>query len=166
MIADRLKAWRDELCLSQEDVARMAGVAQNTWSAWEREAPSQMRALARVAREGGVSADYLLGLTDYKPLDTKTLPEGSSVLLDYYSEMSPRGRDALFAVARTLHVWDQDWREREQLTLLAIQKERAGELKRLGSLIRSVGKPEVALQTLRDWLNKQGYMEFEGDEQP
>ncbi|MBP8293902.1 MAG: helix-turn-helix transcriptional regulator [Caldilineaceae bacterium] len=63
-MAKRLYDLREQANHSQEGIAAAAGVTQVTWSNWEKDPPSQFKALARIATKYGVSADYLLGITD------------------------------------------------------------------------------------------------------
>lgn len=165
MIAQRLKQWRDEKQLSQEDAARIAGVAQNTWSGWEREPPNSLRALANLARVCGVSADYLLGVSDYKALNNKTLPEGSSELLDYLVGMSPRGRRTLLAVAATLAEQDQWWQEREAATTMAISLDEPGGLERLVMMIHRFTAQFDSAETAMTYLAEL-FASLEGTETP
>jgi transcriptional regulator with XRE-family HTH domain len=64
--AERVKAERDRLGLSQEELARrVTGIARaQTANGWEKGTIPDAVRTARIAGELGVSVDYLLGLTD------------------------------------------------------------------------------------------------------
>ena len=66
--AKRIRQRADELGLSLAQVARKADVSERSFShyAAERSEPD-LAALARVAKALGVTADYLIGLTDDRP---------------------------------------------------------------------------------------------------
>lgn len=45
-------------------MAAAVGMEQTAWSRWEKNPPTQLDILARIARHYHVSADYLLGIID------------------------------------------------------------------------------------------------------
>jgi transcriptional regulator with XRE-family HTH domain len=93
--------------------------------------------LAKLAKVYRTSTDYLLCLTDdWRSPENRTLPEGGSELLEYLTQMSPRGRETVLAVVRVLAESDQWWQEREGATLMAIGISNPGELERLAGDIR------------------------------
>lgn len=65
IFAERLKEIRLEKRLSQSELAAMIGVSQANIARWERgvQNPSG-ESIYELARQLGVSADYLLGLKD------------------------------------------------------------------------------------------------------
>ncbi len=63
-LAERLKELRDKLGYSQKGMAAAIGMDQTVWSRWERTPPEALDYLQSIADHYGVSADYLLGITD------------------------------------------------------------------------------------------------------
>lgn len=62
---DRLKVLRQRLGLSQDNFATMVGASQRMIGRYESgESDPTAEVVARLARHLGVTADYLLGLTD------------------------------------------------------------------------------------------------------
>ncbi len=63
---ERLKFLRAERGLTQKDVAKAIGVAQSAVTFWEngKRVPNALAIIA-LAKFFDVSADYLLGLTDF-----------------------------------------------------------------------------------------------------
>lgn len=65
LIGSRLRAMRERMGFSQQDLADRAGVHLNQVYKWENErAMPGADMLARLSRELNVSSDYLLGLVD------------------------------------------------------------------------------------------------------
>lgn len=64
MISRRLADLRKEKGLNQKGIAKIGGMSQKSWGNWEVQEPKALQSLAAIARHFGVSADYLLGLTD------------------------------------------------------------------------------------------------------
>ena len=87
---DRLKAARKKAGLTQAQIGKKLGVAQNTYSYWERGLINiDIENLKRIAELLGVSAAYLLGNdTPSSPIPEAVDPE---VLADYVpdSELHP-----------------------------------------------------------------------------
>jgi hypothetical protein len=89
-------------------MAAVAGVAQRSWSDWERHDPQQMAALARVARHYEVSADYLLGLTDDpRPGQLSRLSPAGTTFLRMLQDMSEDAQRDAAAVVQVLYEADQ-----------------------------------------------------------
>lgn len=108
MISNRLRELRDDLGNSQDGMAAAAGVSQRRWSDWERQDPQQMTALANVARHYGVSADYLLGLTDDpRPGSLSRLSPAGTAFLRMLQGMSEDAQRDAVAVAQVLYEADQ-----------------------------------------------------------
>ena len=63
-VGERLKQFRDEIGYSQWGVAESVGMKQRTWAGWEKQPPQALLYLRQLSVTFGVSADYLLGLTD------------------------------------------------------------------------------------------------------
>ena len=62
---DRIKQFRQERCISQAQIARLLGITQQQYFKYEKglnELP--IRYLTEICRAYGVSADWLLGLSD------------------------------------------------------------------------------------------------------
>lgn len=76
IVAQRLRDFRDSLGYSQQGIAASVDMEQTVWSRWERKPPEALEHLRRIAGKYGVSADYLLGLTDDpNPVRGEALPE-------------------------------------------------------------------------------------------
>ena len=81
-MSQRFRELRERGNYSQEGIAAVAGVSQATWSAWERQLPSQFEAIASLTRYYDVSADYLLGLSnDPTPADRRRMWNGIVVAI-------------------------------------------------------------------------------------
>ena len=104
-LCDRLRAARLDADLEQKDLARLLGITQQQYSLYEtgrRRLPAEM--LAPLCRALGVSADYLLGIGDYKDqklvIDTRGLSENqvsslAKIVNAVIGEMK-RGPDDIF----------------------------------------------------------------------
>lgn len=67
IIADRIKELRSEKQLSQQSLAEQIGVSQKAIDFWEKNINEPKASyIIKLARFFDVSADYLLGLTDFK----------------------------------------------------------------------------------------------------
>ncbi len=67
-IAERLRKLRFENSLTQEKVAEMLGVTQQTYSKYEKEGNLDGKAIIKLCEFYGVSADYLLGIEQSKTI--------------------------------------------------------------------------------------------------
>mgnify|MGYP002522434137 CR=1 FL=1 len=77
-LSERLRIIRKERNESGEIAAKRLGRQQSTWSAWEMgKAAPGADTIADICREYGVSADWLLGITDNRI--TVTNGDGSAV---------------------------------------------------------------------------------------
>ena len=80
-IGDRIRARRQDLGWTQEELARRLGVRQNVISRLESgtvKSPSVLL-IRRLARTLNVTADYLVGMYDDDPTDASCLvPVGAS----------------------------------------------------------------------------------------
>lgn len=111
-IAQRLIEERERIRYNQAGVAALAGVSQGSWSSWEAgNVPQQWAALENLARHFGVSADYILGLTDVRERVEDAieamealalLNETARQICQAVSELSPERVDTLLAVAQAL----------------------------------------------------------------
>lgn len=64
---ERMRALREDNDLTQTDIAKMLGIAQTTYSQYELyKRPMPIEYLVALCKYYGVSADYMLGLTDKK----------------------------------------------------------------------------------------------------
>lgn len=64
---ERMRALREDNDLTQTDIAKMLGIAQTTYSQYELyKRPMPIEYLVALCRYYGVSADYMLGLSDKK----------------------------------------------------------------------------------------------------
>lgn len=67
LVNEIIRGLREDMDLKQSDISKVLGIAQQTYSTYETgeyELPS--RHLKMLATFYNVSADYLLGITDYK----------------------------------------------------------------------------------------------------
>lgn len=65
--AERIRALRQDNDLSQQQIAKMLGIAQTTYSQYELEKrPMPIDYLIALCQYYNVSADYMLGFTDCK----------------------------------------------------------------------------------------------------
>lgn len=70
---ERLRGFREDAELSQESIARMLNVAQNTYSQYERNKRAMpIECLIALCKFYGVSADYVLGLSTEKYIQNPT----------------------------------------------------------------------------------------------
>ena len=60
LFSDRLRALRKKSGLTQEEIAAILEISKNTYSSYENNAFPKTDCLIRLAREFGVSIDYLL----------------------------------------------------------------------------------------------------------
>lgn len=70
VFADRLKELRLSRGENQSDVAKLLGVSVQSYSAYEGVREPKFDFVCKLAQHYNVSADYLLGLTDIKTVDT------------------------------------------------------------------------------------------------
>ncbi len=64
---ERMRALREDHDLTQTMVAKMLGIAQTTYSQYELyKRPMPIEYLVALCKYYGVSADYMLGLSDKK----------------------------------------------------------------------------------------------------
>ena len=64
---ERMRALREDHDLTQTMVAKMLGIAQTTYSQYELyKRPMPIEYLVALGKYYGVSADYMLGLSDKK----------------------------------------------------------------------------------------------------
>lgn len=64
---ERMRALREDNDLTQTDIAKMLGIAQTTYSQYELyKRPMPIEYLVALCKYYGVSADYILGLSDKK----------------------------------------------------------------------------------------------------
>ena len=66
IIAERIKEIRTENKLSQKDFGKLLAVSQDTVSLWEKsKSLPSVEYIVEICRHFRVSADFLLGLSDY-----------------------------------------------------------------------------------------------------
>ena len=64
---ERMRDLREDHDLTQTDIAKMLGIAQTTYSQYELyKRPMPIEYLVALCKYYGVSADYMLGLSDKK----------------------------------------------------------------------------------------------------
>ena len=102
VLADRLRALRGSM--SQTDFALNLGVKQTSYSSWERGIKDPLaQTLAQIASTLGVSADWLLGLSDvrdYTNIAAQTAVQQQTKKI--ISLSSPRSEADLLAEVRKL----------------------------------------------------------------
>jgi len=83
MIGQRLRATRIARNITQEDLAARLQVGKQQINRWEHnKTEADGHYVARLAQELGVSADYLLGLSDEQQTITGDLSAAERALLD------------------------------------------------------------------------------------
>ena len=93
MIADKIKALRVSHNLTQAELARKIGITRNGVNSWEQglSTPSTFY-IVELSKMFGVSADYLLGLSQQASINVTGLNEKDIALLaELVSRL--RGRD-------------------------------------------------------------------------
>lgn len=120
MIEQRLRDLQG--ARKQEEMATAACISQSSWSSWLANAPQQLRALARLAAHFGVSADYLLGLTDDPTPHNTEWTEAQRMAAQSIGDMTPHmAQLALDILARIAETDYQFLVERERvLTALSV----------------------------------------------
>ena len=91
---NRLKQLRIGAQMSQQELAKRMGVAQNTVSNWENgKRRIDQQALLDLAQMFGVSVEYLLGATDQQQKEAQLLavfrtltPEQQDRLLNFFND--------------------------------------------------------------------------------
>lgn len=69
-LAESLKRFRKNFNLKQKDVAEVLGVTPQAYQVYESKVTPSAGIIIKIATAFGISADYLLGLTDKpRPLD-------------------------------------------------------------------------------------------------
>jgi len=106
-MAKRLKSLREIRGISQQETAEAAGMAQTTYSGWEKRAPVAFESLAELCRFHGVSSDYVLGLTN-SPQGHYTEKSSDEIvkLVEMFRRASTAKRREIQAVVATLVEWD------------------------------------------------------------
>lgn len=102
----RLKEMLDARELSQSELARRVGITQATIYKLLAGEIYGTKHLHRIARELGTTPAYLSGETDDPTADAPAAPELDSAereLVDVYRSMTPRDRDLLLNVARSMN---------------------------------------------------------------
>ena len=100
-IARRLKDFRLGNTHNQEGIAKVAGISQAAWSGWEKNPPAALQSLANLARHYGVSADYLLELTDNPVPHRAALDALLADLLGIANKLPNRRQRDLLLMARS-----------------------------------------------------------------
>ena len=102
VLADRLRALRGSM--SQTDFALKLGVKQTSYSSWERGIKDPLaQTLAQIANTLGVSADWLLGLSDVRDYTNSAAPTvAPPQTKKIIGRTSPRSEADLLAEIRAL----------------------------------------------------------------
>lgn len=108
----RLRELRDRLGYSQEGVASSIGMKARTLGDWESSRPPEaFQHLYNLCKKYGISADYILGLSDsrlpVKNLNIAAQSETITELIDVVLDMSDARRREILAVARTLAAMEE-----------------------------------------------------------
>jgi len=112
----RLRQLREELSITQTDLALMLDVAPSTIATYEtKNRVPEYRILVKIAQFFGVSTDYLLGLSDYRrgipePLEQEW-PDGIKVLRRASRQMTPEEKQF---IVRMLQAYMKSSRERKK----------------------------------------------------
>ena len=101
----RLKELRDEVGLSQGDIADKFSVAQNTVSSWENgKRDPDTDTVKKIAAFFDVSIDYLLGVSDIKKApsgEDADLSVEEAELLRRFRKVSPALQEAALRMLET-----------------------------------------------------------------
>lgn len=102
VLADRLRALRGSM--SQTDFALKLGVKQTSYSSWERGIKDPLaQTLAQIANTLGVSADWLLGLSDMRDYTNSAAPSAAPPQSKKnFDRLMPRSEADLMAELRAL----------------------------------------------------------------
>lgn len=74
MIGEKLREIRKKLKLTQEEAAKKIGVSLKTYKNWEAGALPSLQNFYDICKTLHVSADFLLGLDQYRIIYTDNLP--------------------------------------------------------------------------------------------
>lgn len=120
-IAERLTALRGKT--TQKEIAAIAGVTSGSISNWESGVhfPSA-DAIARLAQHWGVTADYLVGLSDFP---SGLAPDLFLVDLDVFEQL-PAGRDWSVKIPRRYKLVEFDEWDKMRRDIEARSKRRKG----------------------------------------
>lgn len=107
--SERLRSIRKKKGLTQAELADLAGIARASVTYYEREQPEQSRipdavVLYHMCRATGVSADYLLGLTD-----NERGYEVDIASVSHFLELSPEAIEVLRKVPEGRNHPDFNW---------------------------------------------------------
>ncbi len=100
LIAERLKNFRNEQGHNQEGVAKVAGMSQRAWAGWEESPPKALQSLVDLSTHYGVSADYLLNLTDDATPRRDKMTGPLMELIQIARRLSERNLRVLLVIAR------------------------------------------------------------------
>lgn len=103
----KIKELRIETELTQGELAKVLGITQDSISLWEKgKRIPDTPYIAKLAEYFGVSADYLLGLSDDLgapiPAPPPALPADEKELLDLYRQLNYEGKQRLLARAEVM----------------------------------------------------------------
>lgn len=102
-IPDRLRQLRLERQYSQYDVADATGLNRSTYNNLERGTPAQFEWIIKLCRHYGVSADYILGLSDNPRGYYRVALQPDVIdLVDVVREASASKRAEILEVARVM----------------------------------------------------------------
>jgi transcriptional regulator with XRE-family HTH domain len=101
MISERLRKFRLMESRNQQGVAKVAGMTQAAWAGWEKNPPKALESVVALAKHFGVSADYLLTLTDDPTPRHGKLDSTSAELTQLIYQLPSWRRRDLLAMART-----------------------------------------------------------------
>ena len=92
IVLERLKMLRDEINMSQSDIARTLNVSRECYCLYEtgrRHIPAEV--LCNLSRIHNVSTDYILNITDSRT-PIPSLTEDEIKLLERYKQLDKRGK--------------------------------------------------------------------------
>lgn len=107
----RLRELRDQLGYSQDGIASSIKMKPRTWGDWESKPPEAFQHLYNLCKKYGISADYIIGLSDSRlpveAINTAAQSETITELLDVVLDMSDSRRREILAMARALAAMEQ-----------------------------------------------------------
>lgn len=132
---DRLRALRQDLGLSQDDVAKKIGVSRPAYVNYEQGKSRPVRKLKELAALFDVTSDYIMGLSD-DPHGTM-IPEGKGFFEHYVIDPPPE----FFTNPETgKRIEAMDLDPKRKRIIIASRNLKPEELDRIAELMETMGK--------------------------